>query len=54
MGIGAALAGWVLAHSRYVANAKQSAESIHVILVFSALFRRQDVYSWRTSLSFMA
>jgi len=54
MGIGAALARWVLAHSGYVANAKQSAESIHGRLVFSALFGRQGVYPWRTSLSFMA
>ena len=37
MGIGAAFAGWLLTHFGYVANAEQSAESIHGILLLSSL-----------------
>lgn len=37
MGIGAAFAGWLLTHFGYVANAQQSAESLHGILLLSSL-----------------
>ena len=37
MGIGAAFAGWLLSHFHYVANAEQSAESIHGILLLNSL-----------------
>jgi GPH family glycoside/pentoside/hexuronide:cation symporter len=37
MGIGAAFAGWLLSHFGYVANAVQSNESIHGILLLSSL-----------------
>jgi len=37
MGIGAAFAGWLLSHFGYVANAVQSAESIHGILLLTSL-----------------
>ena len=37
MGIGAAMAGWMLANSGYVANVEQSAESIHGILLLFSL-----------------
>ena len=37
MGIGAAFAGWLLTHFGYVANATQSAESIHGILLLNSL-----------------
>ena len=37
MGIGAAFAGWLLTHFGYVANAVQSAESIHGILLLTSL-----------------
>ncbi len=37
MGIGAAFAGWLLTHFGYVANAEQSAASIHGILLLSSL-----------------
>ncbi|MGL4401021.1 MAG: MFS transporter [Luteolibacter sp.] len=37
MGIGAAFAGWLLTHFGYVANAVQSAESIHGILLLNSL-----------------
>ncbi len=37
MGIGAAFAGWLLTHFGYVANAQQTAESLHGILLLSSL-----------------
>jgi len=37
MGLGAAFAGWLLTHYGYVANAEQSAESIHGILLLNSL-----------------